>query len=633
MDLNNSITPTPTGPGNPPIDPNFKPKGEKQEVKLWLDRIVTARRYRDRMQDELGADRFKKQYLGQYDVRLGNMQVPPINDVYAFTQTLIATLNNKNPYIAVNAKKTGTIKGAAILEVGVNYFWRELAIKEDTELELMDVILAGDAWHKTGYSVESVNTGDTLKIKNEKIYSNRVSYKDIVFNIGSRRAPNDSQWMAQRIVMPTEDVKDKYGKRAAGLKGAPHPALNDSEFKSANFKSDLNYSTLWEIWDARKRQILLVAEGFDRYLKDPTAWPEYEVEFPFDNLWFNAIIDEPFHMPDIKPWEPQILEKIKLLAMILNHVKRWNRQLIVRKGALDVTEQDKFEKGLDGSIIEANITSSESINNVMTAATYAPLPPEIWTLMNMLDQIQNGVSGQPAFDRGATAQTKTRTLGELEFMQNGARSRTDRKISRLETFIRNIARKIIVQMKANFDLEQTVRITGETPETIIEAFKDNFDPETGSITFTKEDIVGEYDVDVRPGSTLSLDRGTRLQVMGQILQQSMQLAQLPGIPPFIQVLIGEMLKDYDIKSLEVAFQQQQEKAAQAEAGQAVTQATELDKVKAEADKRKAQAQKINTETAIQTGEALHRANAQGILPEAIELGRSMGQFPVGTNGA
>lgn len=254
--------------------------------------------------------------------------------------------------------------------------------------------------------------------------------------------------------------------------------------------------------------------------------------------------------------------------------------------------------------------------------------------MNMLDQIQNGVSGQPAFDRGATAQTKTRTLGELEFMQNGARSRTDRKISRLETFIRNIARKIIVQMKANFDLEQTVQITGETPQTIIEAFKDNFDPRTGSITFTKDDIVGEYDVDVRPGSTLSLDKTTRLQIMGQILQQSMQLAQLPALPPFVQVLIGEMLKDYDIKSLEVAFQEQQQKAEQAAAGQAITQQTELDKVKAEADKRKAQAQQINTETAIQTGEALHRANAQGILPEAIELGRSMGQFPSGgPNGA
>lgn len=624
-------------PPNPPVnvDTDQKPKNEKEEVKQWLDRVTIARRYRDRVQDELGVSRFVKQYLGTYDVRLGNIMVPAINDVFAYTQALIAGLYNKEPYIAVNARKTGTVKGAHILEVAVNYYWRELKIKEENELELMDVTLAGDAWHKTAYLAQSIGTGETLKLKSEKIYSNRVSYKDIVYNIGSRKAPKDCMWIAQRIVRPTQDVKDEYGAAAAKLKGGPHPALNDSEFKSANFKSDLNFSTLWEIWDAREKKIRLVAEGLDRYLKKPVNWPEHLDEFPFDNLWFNAIIDEPFHMPDIKPWEPQILEKIKILAMILNHMKRWNRQLIVRKGAIDVPDMDKFEKGIDGSIIEVNVPGNESINNVMTPATYAPLPPEVWTLLNKLDEIANNVNGQPAFDRGGSTVTKTRTLGELEYMKGGSKSRTDRKVNRLEVFLGDIARKIIANMKANFDLEETVYITGDTPQEIMEAFQDKIDPATGAITFTKEDIKGEYDVTVRAGSTLPLDRETRLQVLSQVLQQSVQLAQLPGIPPFIQVVIQEILKDYDIKALEAAFADQLEKQQQTEQSQAVQQATELDKVKAEAEKRKAQAEQVRTDTAIQTGEALHRAHLAGVLPEAIELGRGMGQFPLdgGPNGA
>lgn len=626
-------------PTSPPVnvDTDAKPKNEKEEVKQWLDRVNVARRYRDRIQDELGVGRFTKQYLGNYDVRLGNIMVPAVNDVYAYTQSLIAGLNNKEPYIAVNARTNGSIKGAAILEVALNYHWRELKIKEETELELMDVTLAGDAWHKTGYSAQSVGSGETLKLKSEKIYSNRVSYKDIVFNIGSRKAPKDCQWMAQRIVRPTRDVRDEYGISADKLKGGPHPALNDSEFKSANFKSDLNFSTLWEIHDARERKICLVAESYDQYLKKPVEWPDYVDEFPFDNLWFNAIVDEPFHMPDIKPWEPQILEKIKVLAMILNHMKRWNRQLIVRKGAIDVQDMDKFEKGIDGSIVEVNVPGNESINNVMTAATYAPLPPEIWSLLNKLDEIAANVNGQPAFDRGGSTVTKTRTLGELEFMKGGSKSRTDRKVSRLENYLGDIARKIIVQMKANFDLEEIVYITGDTPENIVAAFQDKFDPVTQSVKFTKEDITGEYDVSVRAGSTLPMDRETRMQVLSQVLQQSMQLAQLPGIPPFVQVVIQEILRDYDIKALQQAFDEQLQKQQQTEEGQAVQQQTDMEKIKAETAKRQAQAQSVNADTAIKTGEALHRAHTQGVLPEAIELGRGLGQFPMegggGTNGA
>lgn len=618
-------------PSGPPVnvDTDPKPKNEKEEVKQWLDRVNVARRYGERIRDELGANRFPKQYLGIYDVRLGNMQVPAINDVYAYTQALIAGLNNKDPYIAVNAKKTGTVKGAAILETGLNYYWRQLKLKEENELELLDVTLAGDAWHKTGYSAQSVGSGETMKMKAERIYSNRVSYKDIVYNVGSRKAPWDSQWIAQRIVRPTQDVKDEYGSRAAKLKGGPHPALNDSEFKSANFKSDLNFSTLWEIWDAREGKIRLVAEGLDVYLKKPIDWPDYQDEFPFDNLWFNTIVDEPFHMPDIKPWEPQILEKIKILAMILNHMKRWNRQLLVRAGAIDVPNMDKFEKGIDGSVVEVNVPGNESINNVMAPATYAPLPPEIWSLLNKLDEIAANVNGQPAFDRGGSTITKTRTLGELEYMKGGSRSRTDRKINRFETFLTNIARKIIVQMKANFDLEETVYITGDTPQEIIAAFQDKFDPQSGSVTFTKEDIVGEYDVSIRAGSTLPLDRDTRMQILSQVLQQSVQLAQLPGLPPFVQVVIQEILRDYDIKALQVAFDEQIQKQTQTEAGQAQQQATDMDKVKAETEKRQAQAEKVRTDTAIATGEALHRAHQAGVLPEAIELGRGMGQFPMG----
>ena len=606
---------------------SLKPTTESGRVKMWLDRVNVARKYRDRLLDDYGVERFVKEYYGEYDVRLGNVVAPPINDVYAYTQATIAGLSFKDPYISVNAKKKGTILGSHILEAAVNYYWRELQTKQELELELLDVVLAGHAWHKVGTSTKTVGTGSELKLASEKLYSDRVSWRDIVFNIGSRRPPIDCQWMAQRIVKPTADVKEQY-QGTSKLEGGPHPALNESEIKYAQFKDDLNYSVLWEIWDAKSRKVYLVAEGFDKFLKQPMDWPDFMDEYPFQFLWFNAMPDQPYPIPDIRPWEPQILEKIKLIAMALNHVKRWNRQLLVHEGAIKQSELDKLEKGIDGSFI----FTTEPVSQAAMPLQYAALQPEIFSLLPMLENIANNVNGQPAVDRGASSQVKTRTLGELEMIKSGAKSRTDRKVDRFETHIENIARQLIAHMKANFDLEKVVKITGKEPQEIIAAFGDKYDPQSKTIVFTKEDIQGEYDVEVKAGSTLPLDNATKRAILQEVLGAAEKLAQLPQLPPFIQVVISELLRDFDIKELEVAFEAQNQQAAQEAGAQGQNKAIELEKIQAETSKREAQAKNINTKTAIETATALHQANQAGVLPEAIKIGQGMGALPSSVRG-
>lgn len=607
-------------------DSNEKPdpKTETGRVALDLDRINLARKYRDRQLQDLGVERFVKEYGGVYDVMLGKIMAPPINDVFAYTQSLAALLNFKNPYIAVNAKKKGTVMGARLLEQAVNYDWRELKIKEETELELIDVPLAGHTWHKTGYIAKKNEEG---QLTEERIYSERVSWRDVVFSIGARRVPKDCLFMAVRIIRPTRIVKQQYPGNGE-LKGGPHPSLIEKEIKTAEFKSDVDFSVIWEIYDIEKKEIRLVAEGYKkRYLEKPKKWPDWMEEAPLDMLWFNAIPDEPYPMPDIAPWEPQILEKIKLLGMALNHAKRWNRMLLVRQNALAPSEQDKLERGSDGSHIEVTASNDMSLDQVARPLSYAELPPDIYNLLNRMEQIQRQIHGLSANDQGAPEQTRSRTLGELEFIQQGSRSRTDKKRDRFENHLANIARKIIAIRKANFDLEQMVKITGELPEEVIKAFGDKYDPATKSVKFTKEDIQGEYDVEVKAGSTLPLDKMTRMQILGEILKQSVQLAALPVLPHFIQVLIEESLKDYDIQALRIAFEQQQKEAEQRAAQSAQTQNIEETKTMAEADKRRAQADQIRSETALTGAEALLNAHKEGVLPEAIELGRGMGQLP------
>jgi len=96
-----------------------------------------------------------------------------------------------------------------------------------------------------------------------------------------------------------------------------------------------------------------------------------------------------------------------------------------------------------------------------------------------------------------------------------------------------------------------------TPE-IIQAFKDQgiYDPASQTIKFDKSAIQGDFDVSVKAGSTLPLDKGTRDKILNNVYQMSIPLAQAPSVPPFIAEIVKELLKDYEIKGLEAAFDEQ-----------------------------------------------------------------------------
>lgn len=573
---------------------------EAKDVGLWQERIRLAKRNQDTWSDETGAARFEDEYEGKFDLNLmglkGKIKVPPINEVFAFVQTDIALTSFKDPYITVTPKKGGTVKGAAIWEAVLNHDWRELAVKEEIDLEIIDKDLVGLAWHKVGNAVESEGTGDQLKIVSEKLYSMRVEWRDLVWNLGSRRPPKDCRWMAQRITQPIEDMKKKYP-AAAKLEGVRNPDIDDKGYRDAENKEDAQVGIKWEIWDARGKQILCIAEGLsDKWLAPPRPWPEHLDEFPFLMYWDYACPKKGRPMSAIAPWEAQVLEKMVILAQAVNHVKRWNRQLMVKKGAIDPNSLDKFERGDDGAILEN--TGTGDLEKTVKFMDFGQMPVDFYLLMDRIDQIRTAVSGQPTFEQGGSTKTTTRTLGELEYMKAGSGGRSDRKVDRLETHMENIARHMMAERQASFDMEETIQVTGETPEAVIEAFKDNFDPITGTLKFKPVEITGEYASEVKAGSTLPPNKETRMAVLDKILDTVAMVVKDGPMSPFLNQLIQEILRDFEVKGLEEAYKKEQEQARAAQADAQKVQDVETAKTAMEAEKRKAQADQIDAETAV-----------------------------------
>lgn len=585
-----------------------KPKTDKEKTALWMDRISVAKRRQKSIIKKREWEKFIRQYKGHYNLTLkvgsGTAQrIPPINQVFSYVQSDIANMYFRDPYITVNPKLKTSIESAAIMEVGVNYWWRKLEMKEEMESQLMDADLVGHAWNKDGWvtTVKQSQEGDKVqtKIDEDKMFSKKVSWRDILFNISSKNPPKDSLWIAQRIVMPLPVAKEKYPS-LKNLTGSISPEMNEKEFNKAQFTDDIRVAVLWEVYDAIERKIILLAEGHETFVKPEVSWPEHWNEFPFSMLWYYEMPDEAYPMSPIAPWDAQIEETNQLFGQALNHVKRDSRQIITKRGAFTESELDKYAEGVDGAMVEMEGTGA--IRENFEVVGYGPVSQDVYMLLDRLAGISRETNGQPEFEKGGVTKTSSRTLGELQAIAAGARSRLDKRVDQLETHIETIAKHMIASMQANFDMEQMIRITGETPDKIIKALGDKFNPETQTIEFTKEDIQGDFDVEVRAGSTLPLNKETRMAILKNVLELALHV-QGP-LPPFAVQIILDLLKDFEMPKLVMAFEQQeQERQAQIKQQQ---QTGNIDDAKtvAEADKRNAQADNVEFDTALKKKELL-----------------------------
>ena len=574
------------------------PKSTSDHVKQWQERVSIAKRELDNWAESSGVKRVIEEYNGEFKLFFnglkGKIPVPPINEIFAFVDADVSYTYNRDPYISVNPE-SGTVIGAKLWEVILNYYWRKLDLKEEVEPEIVDKNLVGFGWHKTGWEVETEGAEEDLKIKKESLYSARVDWKDVVFNSGSKKPGKDSVWMAQRIVKPVKYVRQKYA-AARGrwpLKGSHNPEIDKTAYENSAFKEDMEIAVLWEIWDKDSRQIFLIAEGLNgKWLAEPRPWPEYMESFPFRMYWDTHAPGKPRPMSAVLPWESQVLEKMILLAAAVNHVKRWNRQMLVRKGAITGEDLDKIERGDDGAII--SYTGTGDLDKNVDFIEWGSFPPDFMILQDRLSAIQRDVSGQPEFMRGGVTKTQSRTDGELDKIASGAKGRADRRVDRFETHVEGIASDMMKHLKANFDFEETVRITGEAPESLLEILGDRVDPVTRQVKFTPEEIQGDYEAVVKSGSTLPLNRETKSQLL-QTLIQTLGNVEETGVSPLLRALISELLDEYDMKSLKLAFKEEQRSNEEADAqAQQEGDANDI-KARSQAAKNMAAADKISAE--------------------------------------
>lgn len=536
-------------------------KKESLTPRDWLKRIHRAKKFRDQVKDKQNWTRILDEYKGEYRINNQSIKSPPINIIYGYVQTAIARIYFRDPHITVNPRGGSFIERAKLLEIVINFLLGEINLKREVEKLLTDAYLVGHGWLKFGYQSEiGESEGETPEqkneyIKSEDIFVSYVAWEDIVFDVTlCKDPPYDCRWIAHRIIRPLEDIKkDTKYKNTSGLK--ENISVRDArgeKVEEAYKDSDLSLLEFWEIWDVDTNKIYVVAEGTDKFLRETEN--EYEMKgLPFGMLKFNKIPGEPYPMSDCSIIEPQVLERIKLRAAQINHIKRWARQLSIEKGAMTKEEMEKFAQGIDGAV-----TQREKGANPPVPIQYAPMQEEIFQLDALIQQDMDMVIGQTDTDRGGQAKTRTKTKYELQQQENSTSTRQAKRQDTLEDFLEEVATKIIALLKQYQTSERYVRISGYTPQEMAQAFPGIKQDATG-IYFTKDDIQGEYDVEAKAGSTLPMNHQTKLQAIQAILPILPALGIQPGSPVSVEIA-KEIFRELELKGVEKAYQEQLQQA-------------------------------------------------------------------------
>jgi hypothetical protein len=552
---------------------------EASVVQKWLMRIDHSKRYKKTASERYHwtglTEKYRGYFAGLQDS--SDIYVPALNYIFAFVKAEIPRLALRDPKISINPKKGSSILSAKILQKAINYLWRTKKIKRENKKNLLDSLLVGHSWFKTGYTgkfgtIEDANGRQYEFVESEDFFGYRVPYDNVFFSPESNDPPYDCKWIAHEVWMSLDEVQEnKEFKHTAELspsiKDEGNVGDRDPMDSLRRFGPDDRMIKMYEVWDKMKGQTFIITEGCEYYIQAPKEWP-YEMRgFPFSFLRLNDDPWCPYGLPDTYMFEPQVLELIKIRAQEIDHIKRFNRQLLLAEGHMTQDAKDQFSQGITGAVLEVQ-ANGRPIGDIVTPIPYPSIQTDIYAIEDRIQQDMTRTNGQTITEQGGVQKTATRSLGELNTMNEGASNRREDKIDTIEDFIEDIASNLVALLQQFADMPFYVSVVGdEDMETFMQEVQNRPSAKAkgavtaaSGFTFTKEDIQGEFDFEVVPGSTKPFDSAQKLQTMMQILDSLPKLGIQPG--PVTQYLGTEIASELDMTGFQKAVQDEIEMAKQ-----------------------------------------------------------------------
>jgi len=511
-----------------------KDKIEPDEVNKWFDEISISLKWRKPYEDtwRRNIDFLKGKVYDDTD----EADRICVNMVYPYVRVVIPAVYSRNPDVLVNGRKRNDQndelirKRAELMQNLLRYYLKELDIKSEVKLCILDAILTGHAWVKTGYETQFTKeekeiskkneTAASILLKalgvkeseeeteetptyNEKITSEsawalRASPFDIIVPLLSRR-PEELLWIDDRSICSYDEIMNNDDYYTKGLKPSANAnqllaALRGGNYNSSQFGDKLKYIIKHEIWDSTSKSVITLAEGFDKpLLVKPSEYTFLDSKYhPFKTLRFNELIDEFYPQTDIEPAEPQLEELNEVRTQMNNHRKRYNRRYISRPSAFDPQSKADLIQGDDGTIAETTPQMDDKpLQDIIQPLIDAPLPPEVYAVeIRTKDDIDN-ILGTNAYASEASGGARTAT--EASIIASQSRFRVEERVDQVGLFVEGILRNLAMISMYFMSKKDIYPILGT-------------DAMYWEQKSSRRDIQREYDFEVAYGSMMPINR-------------------------------------------------------------------------------------------------------------------------------
>jgi hypothetical protein len=526
--------------------------------KKWEQRIHDAKKVRDQWKEDFKVQMGIDYFEGKGNPGIRTDEWINVNKIYSHLQAQLPKLYSVDPYFYVKVKKSHEIDVGTIVEMErrgtvrqsmLNYQKGELKLKQKARLAIQDAHFAFGVLkvRRASDLQEHPNAGEPIvdeennELKdengqtlvypdelpvNERYELSRVHPDDFLWDAEAGPLPDEWGWVGAHIQMTKEEALDDPRFKRSAVNKVKAKKKKDKEKNSGiisrfvveddNDEEDI--IDIWEIYDIKKQEWLMVAEDGEDLLIKPRNLPPGIEDHSFAILRFTLRDRSPYPIPPVfNAIDPQ-REMSMSRSMLMTHRKRFNRkyEVVVTKLEDEVTELEKLENGDDGTIIKV------MANGAITPIKDAPLDQQNLLELRQLDNDIVEAMGTPDIARGiASADSAT----EAGLLDNRLGIREGDRMSMVVDFVLDIAEKLDMLIQFHIDEDEAVKITGPQGEEWVTIKKQDY-----------EEIQGEFEYAVNVGATQPrLPDVERAQLTAFISQVIVPFPQLLTQKPLVKM--------------------------------------------------------------------------------------------------
>lgn len=517
-------------------------KGDKL-VKDWKPQLELGLKYRDQYSDVALWPAFRNWYRGNF----GDSKPTSVDDidsyvsrVFSMGKTAVARAYFRRPGLLVTPLRPEFAIHAKVVEAVDNYLINELDLKTEIKFANLQAYLTGIGPIKVGFDSQygyipaqavEANMGTATQLGQKT--GERIEYHSnikpgmpwalatlpdgIITPYGIRDHRN-FPWISEAFVRPLADVRQdqKYNDNKKKLKGGFIPEFMTKDFKPLGSTIDNSaqaYCLLYEIRDLAAGKLIVLCEDYTLLeVKD-----ELQIEgLPWEFLIFNPDPEHFWPLSDVKHIIPQQKE-LNDIRIQQDRSRRFSLlKFLYKKGAiqkehLDALLSDDLED--IGAGIEIDDDYVQSAIHLLKAGD---LTSDLTGHSREIMQDIRETLGYGANQLGEMSPYHNKTAAEATIAEKGSEVRSDERRDATADIISNIVRRWNQYIFSLWTTERVVEIAGPQGT-------------AGWISYTGEQLKGEYALRVDPESGLPVSRALRYQ-------QSVELLKMFNQDPMVDQL-------------------------------------------------------------------------------------------------